>query len=53
MMQGSFGGSIGGGRLVSNEYISNDQYVLGWALFIGELKSFTLLSEWFKRISTG
>jgi len=39
LMQGGFGGGFGGvgtgGRVVSNEYISNDRYVLGWALFIG------------------
>ena len=39
LMQGGFGGGIGtGGRVVSNEYISNDRYVLGWALFIGKLQ---------------
>lgn len=32
---GGFGGSVGG-RVVSNEYLSNDRYVLGWALFIGK-----------------
>ena len=40
LMQGGFGvgfGGVGtGGRVVSNEYISNDRYVLGWALFIGK-----------------
>ena len=41
LMQGGFGGGFGGGigtggRVVSNEYISNDRYVLGWALFIGK-----------------
>lgn len=38
LMQGGFGGGLGsvGGRVVSNEYLSNDRYVLGWALFIGK-----------------
>ena len=41
LAQGAFGGGgafATGGRVVSTEYISNDRYVLGWALFIGKYR---------------